>query len=382
MIHTLQLKYEATTWLETKRSDSFDESKAQLVLVFGQKLLLANDWLYPHLKKQFANSNIIFSSTSGEISGKNVTDETIIVSALQFEKTEIKAISSNILDGKIDCYKVGLLLSEQLQAENLTGILVFSDGIHVNGGELVQGLNDNNIKNIPICGGLAGDGSNFKSTLTGLNQAGAEGEIVAIGLYGSDLQIGHGSLGGWDEFGQERTITKSNKNVLFELDGKKALDLYKEYLGPFAAELPASALLFPLSIQIENSEQTLVRTILSIDEETQAMTFAGNMPEGSKVRLMKANFDKLIDASSLAATSALNNGNVIAPQFALLISCVGRKLILQERTEEEVESAIEILGDNCAIAGYYSYGEISPLNNTATCELHNQTMTITAFTEN
>jgi hypothetical protein len=348
-------------------------------LVFGQKEMIGEAWLYNHLRSQFPDAAIVFSSTSGEILQRTVSDQTIVVSALHFEKTSIKAISANILDHQKNSNAVGLALAEQLQGEHLAGILVFSDGMHVNGGELVAGLNANNNTHIPITGGLAGDGSDFKSTLTGLNKVAAEGEIVAIGFYGTAIEIGHGSLGGWDEFGHERTITKAEKNVLFELDHKKALDLYKEYLGPYSAELPSSALLFPLSIQVEDSTQTLVRTILSIDEDNQSMTFAGNMPVGSKVRLMKANFDKLISASSLAAKSSkVNTEN---PEFALLISCVGRKLILQERTEEEIESAAEVLGNDCAIAGFYSYGEISPLNNTVTCELHNQTMTITTFTE-
>jgi len=164
------------------------------------------------------------------------------------------------------------------------------------------------------------------------------------------------------------------------LDHKNALDLYKEYLGPYSAELPASALLFPLSIKL-NDNSNLVRTILTIDEDKKTMTFAGNIPEGSKVRLMKANFDKLIDAASIAAQKSIEISQNAQSQYALLVSCVGRKLILQERTDEEVESAIEILGKNCVVSGFYSYGEISPLKETATCELHNQTMTITTFSE-
>ena len=298
---------------------------------------------------------------------------------MYFEKTKIKAISQNLLIQEIDSYEIGKQLFDTLDSNDLKGILVFSDGVNVNGGELVQGLNVNNINPIPITGGLAGDGSDFSYTVTGLNKNPIQGEIVAIGLYGNDIEIGHGSLGGWNEFGQERTVTNSNKNILFELDNKNALDLYKEYLGPYSDELPASALLFPLSIISESEGQNLVRTILGIDEENKSMTFAGNMPVGSKVRLMKANFDKLIDASSLAANYALSN--CVNPQFALLISCVGRKLVLQERTEEEIEAAKEVLGEACSVIGFYSYGEISPLVNTVKCELHNQTMTVTTLSE-
>ncbi len=207
------------------------------------------------------------------------------------------------------------------------------------------------------------------------------GNVIAIGFYGKNLIIGHGSLGGWDEFGHERIITKSDQNVLFQIDNKNALDLYKQYLGDYVNELPGSALLFPLSIRINGSDKNLVRTILSVNEENKSMTFAGNLPEGSKVRLMKANFDKLIEASSTAAENSFSSIKGSKPNLAILISCVGRKLVLQERIEEEVEAAKDVLGNNATITGFYSYGEISPFNKSTQCELHNQTMTITTFTE-
>jgi hypothetical protein len=232
-----------------------------------------------------------------------------------------------------------------------------------------------------VTGGLAGDGARFSRTFAGLDLVPEEGNVVAVGFYGDHLKIGHGSFGGWDEFGPERTITRSEKNILFEIDGKNALDLYKEYLGPYSEELPGSALLFPLSIREPDSNEHLVRTILSINEQEKSMLFAGNMPEGSKIRLMKANFDRLINGSSTAARnsfSSLENGS---PELALLVSCVGRKLILQERTDEEVQAVKQIFGDQTSLAGFYSYGEISPFNPNTRCELHNQTMTITTFSE-
>ena len=216
--------------------------------------------------------------------------------------------------------------------------------------------------------------------MVGLNNNLETGNVVGVGFYGDSIQVGHGSLGGWDEFGPERIITKSEKNVLFELDNKNALELYKQYLGAYAEELPGSALLFPLSLTSDEYDSKNVRTILSIDEKEQSMTFAGNLPIGSKVRLMKANFDKIISASGMAAEQAASL-NLKNPDLALLISCVGRKLILNERVEEEIEIAKNIFGENTAVAGFYSYGEISPLVKSQKCELQNQTMTITTLKE-
>jgi hypothetical protein len=203
---------------------------------------------------------------------------------------------------------------------------------------------------------------------------------VLIGFYGEHIKVGHGSLGGWDEFGPERIVTKSEKNVLFELDNKNALELYKQYLGSYADELPGSALLFPISISNDAQDTKNVRTILSIDESNQSMTFAGNLPEGSKVRLMKANFDKIINASGSAAHQAVSF-DFDKPDLAILISCVGRKLILNDRVEEEIEIAKDIFGAETCVSGFYSYGEISPLVKSQKCELQNQTMTITTLKE-
>ena len=111
------------------------------------------------------------------------------------------------------------------------------------------------------------------------------------------------------------------------------------------------------------------------------MTFAGDMPAGAYARLMKANFDRLIDGAAGAAKVSYEAVGSIAPDLALLISCVGRKMVLQQRIEEEVEGVRDVLGRHTVLTGFYSYGEISPFTPSARCELHNQTMTITTFAE-
>lgn len=354
--------------------------KCRLVLVFGSSESIIKPDVYGYLRSLYPHADIVFSSTAGEILDDSVYDDTVVVTAIEFEKTTINCVKTNIKHHS-NSFETGVALMKKLSAENLNCVFIISDGTFINGSELVDGLNSVNEHQVPITGGLAGDAARFEKTFTGINEVPSQGNVIAIGFYGKDMMIGHGSLGGWDEFGHERTITRSDKNVLFEIDSKNALDLYKEYLGDYVNELPGSALLFPLSLRMSGAEKTLVRTILSIDEGNRSMTFAGNLPEGSKVRLMKANFDKLIEASSTAANKSFEKIEGHQPDLAVLISCVGRKLILQERTYEEVEAAKDILGDHTAITGFYSYGEISPFSGSVQCELHNQTMTITTFTE-
>lgn len=365
------------------RGESFspaDKSGADLVLAFGSKEMLADYAVIDQIAASYPEAAKVYCSSAGEIYKNEVLDDTISLTAIKFNKTKLKSSSINIRDFK-DSYSSGQALIGGLNGDGLRHVLVFSDGALVNGSELVRGMMSVTPENVTVTGGLAGDAARFESTLTGLNGYPGHGNIIGIGFYGAHLRISHGSYGGWDSFGLEKTVTKSNANVLFEIDGKNALQSYKNYLGKYAEELPGSALLFPLAVTLEESGETVVRTILSINENDQSMVFAGDLPVGSKVRFMKANFDRLIDAASLAARTSLTSIHDMNPQLAILISCVGRKLILSSRIEEEVEAVRDILGTKTAITGFYSYGEISPVNESARCELHNQTMTITCFEE-
>lgn len=367
-------------WKNDFTTTGFNAKEKLLVLAFGSPELVTDPSVLTHLRSSFPDSEIVISSTAGEISLSDVSDDTMIVTAIAFEKTRFRSVATNIREHG-NSHDAGKFLMNELTAPDLAAVFVISDGTFVNGSELVTGFNENNSTMIPVTGGLAADGARFSKTFVGLNRAPEQGVVIAVGLYGSSISVGHGYFGGWDEFGPERNITRSDKNILYEISGKNALDLYKEYLGPYQDELPGSALLFPLSLKMPGTGEQLVRTILSINEQDKSMTFAGNMPQGSTVRLMKANFDRLIDSSSVAAKSSLIPLNNKKPELALLVSCVGRKLVLQNRIDEEVQAAGEIFGQGIPMAGFYSYGEISPLGPLSKCELHNQTMTITTFSE-
>jgi hypothetical protein len=377
-----QYKYLPTTGWSFENGEETLRN-ASLVIVFGSTENLKNSDNFIELKKLFEDAIFIGSSTAGEILGTNVFDNTIIATAIQFEKTTVK-YASKVIDSAEDSFDAGKYLIETLNNDNLTHVFVLSDGLNVNGSELVKGLRDNLPDTISVTGGLAGDGASFKETFILNSKCEAKSKkIAAIGFYGSNLTIGYGSMGGWDSFGIERLVSKSENNVLYELDGKPALALYKSFLGEqYSNQLPASGLLFPLNLRIKQGDDPIVRTILAINEEDQSLTFAGDIPVGSYVRLMKANFDRLIDGAVGAAKSTLTNENNNNPDLAILISCVGRKLVLKQLVEEEVEGVKEILGPNTTLCGFYSYGEISPFSKDAKCELHNQTMTITTFKEN
>jgi hypothetical protein len=369
-------------WRGHPGNNPLDHAKVSLVITLGDKAALASPALYGKLRQDYPHAEIALCSTAGEIYDDSVQDGSVSVTAVEFEKTLVRSAMVNIADFEGSSHDAGNALVARLLAhEGLSYVLILSDGSQVNGSELVKGINSRVGEKIPVTGGLAGDGAAFKSTLVGLNGQPGYGQIVAIGLYGPHLEVSHGSKGGWESFGPERRITRSKGNQLFMIDDESALDLYKKYLGPYANELPGSALLFPLMVRLSDAEEPVVRTILSIDEETRSMYFAGDVPQDASVRFMKANFDRLIDAASTAANQTCAAQSANGPSLSLLISCVGRKMILGNRVTEEVEAVKEAVGDKTLITGFYSYGEIAPPFPREQCQLHNQTMTITTISE-
>jgi len=376
---TALLSYRDGAFTSIRNDEALVFSDAQLVLGFGAPEMVSAPESFDFLKEQFPAAHIVLCSSSGEIYDKEVHDGTITISATAFASTTM-ATATVVIDDFTSAYEAGKALIQRMPVACLRLVLVLSDGGKVNGSELVKGMNAVKPDHVLITGGLAGDANRFEKTFVGLNDYPEPGKIVAIGFYGEKLVVSHGSLGGWEAFGLERTVTRSEQNIVYEIDHKNALELYINYLGEYAAELPGSALLFPLSLTLESGKETVVRTILSIDTTAKTMTFAGDLPEGSKVKFMRANFDKLIDAASDAAASCLTIAQA-SPKLALLISCVGRKIILGNRIDEEVEAVAELFGSQTLLTGFYSYGEISPLQPFSNCEFHNQTMTITGLNE-
>ncbi len=352
---------------------------AQLVLLFGCPSLLKEQYLLQEIQQAYPNAHLLGCSTAGEISGTQVLDDSLVATAIQFEHTTLHGVRVNLIKGISD-FKAGELLAQELDKVGLVHVFVLSRGVNVNGSDLVAGLTRHLPPHVSITGGLSGDGTRFQETFVVWEGKPEAESIVVLGFYSKRLRVGYGSLGGWDTFGPKRLITRSAGNVLYELDGKLVLPMYKAYLGEHAQGLPATGLLFPLCLLTPDSSEPVVRTILSVNEAEQSITFAGDMPRGMYARFMRANFDQLVDGAVGAAKTSYEAIRT-SPDLAVLISCVGRKLVLKQRIDEEVKGVRAVLGDRAVLTGFYSYGEISPFTPGATCKLHNQTMTITTFSE-
>lgn len=366
---------ELYTFLEPFNASDFD-----LHIIFADKSYFDSEEVRSKIKQSFNNSIVFGCSSSGEILGNKLSEQSFSITSIKFAKAKIKKQCFHIKDAS-ESTIAGETIAKELSGDDLKHILILSEGINVNGSRLVEGFNKVIDKTVHVSGGLAGDNAQFDITyVADMENNFVSNCVSAIGFYG-DITTETSSFGGWDSFGIDRTVTKSKENVVFEIDGNPALDLYKSYLGDKAAELPASAFYFPIEMRDSEHSEPVVRTILGINEDENSITFAGNVSEGSFVRLMKTNVNRVIDGASKSA-DILKENSKTNPELVILITCVGRKIVLKQLAQDEVEAVTDNFSNEVSFAGFYSNGEISKSKFIEDCKLHNQSMTLTSFSEN
>ena len=367
--------------LNSNQIHELHEIQPQLILVFASLGHFKNNLFIQTLCTEFKDSILIGCSTAGEIYQNGVLDHHAVITAIHFDHPDFVLVKTS-LKSMDDSFDAGLRLAQQLQDKPFNNILLLGQGVNINGSALIEGLKSQLPHQTVISGGLAGDNGQFSQTFVLNGQHSSTDDILALGFYGSHLQLTSASFGGWKGFGTTRRITKHSGNVLYELDGKPALELYKRYLGDYADKLPASGLLFPFSmLSAEGNDVGIIRTILGVNEAEGSLILAGNLIDDGYLQLMHASTDALIDGAEQAAILVKSLHNQTQEGLAILVSCVGRKLLIGGRIDEEVDAVSDIFGQETTITGFYSNGEISPFSNTTDCKLHNQTMTITYLSE-
>jgi hypothetical protein len=356
-------------------------ARADLVLWFAAPGVLARVDPHAVLAERFPGAAIVGCTTGGEVAGAEVLDDALVGLAIAFDASRVTTASVGV-DAPKASFEAGRALGRALDPAGLRAVFVLADGVRTNGTALVRGLTEVLPEGVLVTGGLAGDGARFGRTLVGCRGPAAEGTIAAVAFHGERLRFGWGSVGGWDRFGPERVVTRATDNVLHELDGEPALALYKRYLGDEAKNLPGAALLFPLTVRPPGEERcALVRTIVGIDEAAQSLVFAGDVPRGSVAQLMRGYLDALVEGAARAAELAAPVRDAGGDVAAIAVSCIGRKLLMGQRTADEIEAVAEALGPRATLSGFYSYGELAPHEATLRTELHNQTMTLTTIAE-
>ncbi len=359
------------------------DADAGLILYFGSVDAIEAAEAPAFLTRHAPRAAVLGCSTAAGILGSDIDEDGVVGVVCRFQNTTVRLVEAEVPDAGCSA-GAGRDLGRALRGEGLAGALVLSDGVNVNGSAIAEGMVETLGMHVPVSGGLAADGAMFARTLVGAGGVAGTGRAAALGFYGGALRLAHASAGGWEAFGPRRRITRSHGCVLEELDGKPALALYERYLAEEAAGLPATALFFPLMVwDPDCPEETRVRTVLSIDRERGTMTFAGDIPVGWGAQLMRGNLDGLVAGAGMAGQIARDRFEkpVGADTLALLVSCVGRRLLMGQRTAEELEAVGDALGSGARRVGFYSHGEIAPRAQCGRAMLHNQTMTVTLISE-
>jgi len=350
---------------------------AQLVLFFSSKEILDEGALINGLKTSYPQAEIVGCTNEGQILGGEVTDHALVVTAIHFEHSSVVVVSQAV-DDTAKSEELGVSLIQKLPAEGLRHVFALGDGSHLAGSSLAKGISSHLSPGIGVTGGFTPPNHRVYHNATLPN-----GAAVLVGLYGDKLQFSYAARTGWKSYGPIRKITKSQGEVLYELDNKPALDFYKEFLGPFANELPGIGLNYPMLVWGPHSDQTtaIARTVVAVDENEKSLRCAGDLPEGYNVQFMITNNEMIVQGAATAAKLSLEAMQHTKPELALLMTCVSRKMMMKQRIEEEVEAVSDVLGENVKYTGFYTWGEITPLNFNDTCAFQNQVMAITAIRE-
>ncbi|PKF51135.1 FIST signal transduction protein [Enterovibrio nigricans] len=378
MVHCAQCTWSVDSgWTSLDELSGLDSSQT-LVLLFGVADSPEYGSAIQSLLQFFPTSFVAGCSSSGEISNNelSVSEAQIVATVYRFDHTQLRIEQLDV--NQDESFQAGKALGQALYQDSLSWVFVLSDGLRVNGSELASGFNSVLPASVPVTGGLAGDHGRFEKTLVWHKDNAKSGRIVAIGFYGHRLSVGFGSGGGWRKFGPERTVTYSKANIVYEIDHEPALALYRTYLGSHADELPGSGLRYPLNLHVEEAGTSVIRTLLGINEDDESVTFAGDVPEGAKVQLMNTDLPSLVQG---AEDAAINCQHDASPDAAILISCVGRRLLFKQMADDEVDAVRDVLGEQTLLCGFYSYGELAPYGRAFNCGLHNQTMTVTTLKE-
>ena len=369
-----KLIFENNQWIVQGKKECISDS-VNIIFVFGHIEILKQ---YNHslsLKKLYPNAHIVGCTSAGNILDTSIDEYPVVASAVSFKSARLsvkcKYINPNTLSEDTK------FLVNELDKKDLKHIFFLAPGM-INGSEIIKGLKLKN--NITVTGGLAGDRSIFKDTYQFFDGEKGKNLAVVVGFYGKSIHIGIGCETGWKEFGASRIVTKSYKNTVYEIDHKPAVELYEKYLGDTIYDHLSSTLRFPLSVRDSLEDKNKVtRTIMSINQD-KSLVFAGNIREGSIVRLMKTNVSNVLDGAFLSAKKIRPYNN--KRSLALIISCISRRSVLKQFCDEEIEIVQDILTPSAQTIGFYSYGEIAPFSNDLSKPLlHNQTMTITTIYE-
>jgi hypothetical protein len=332
---------------------------------------------------------MVGGTTAGEISTSGFSTQSVVLMALSSKDLCFTTgIGKNMSQDEAAC---GLSLIDDIRSkksfEDAHSLILFPNGMGGDGAKLIQGLHSTLGSDFEIVGGYLGDDERFKYTYQYYDGKVYKDAIPGLLVSGKNsFRTGIGVRSGFESIGNRFYCTEAEGNVVKKFDGESALSLYKEFLGEERSQrLPGICLEYPFGlidekVSIAGKEYFQLRCGLAVDHQEDSITLAASIPEGSAITLTTASRGDIINGAMLAAKQAKDCLKGAKPAAIFMFSCVGRKLVLGRRTQEEVLAVKEILGEEVPLIGFYTYGEIGPIDkmkrDLAPTKFHNETVVL------
>ena len=332
---------------------------------------------------------MVGGSTAGEISTSGFSTESVVIMALSSDTLDfVTGIGQGMSQDQKACGAALIHdISHKISMKDALSLLVFPDGMGGDGIKVIEGLHSVTGAGFEIVGGCLGDGENFATTYQYYDGKVYTDAIPGLLVCGKgSFTTGVGVRSGFESIGNRFWCTESEGNVVKKFDDEAALDLYREFLGEERSQrLPGVCLEYPFGlidekVSIGGKEYFQLRCGLAVDHEKKTITLAASIPKGGSITLTTASRGDIVNGAEMAAEQAKESLEGATPQAILMFSCVGRKLVLGRRTQEEVAAAKKVLGDDVPLIGFYTYGEIGPIDKMETglsvTKFHNETVVL------
>jgi hypothetical protein len=323
---------------------------------------------------------IIGCSTSGEISSSGLSINSAVLGGIASDCLDFEIVTVQGL--KKDSEAAGRQLAESFSSTPRL-LQIFSDGLTGNGCAILRGIANVFGDSVPVNGGAAGDNGEFVKTLQFCRDRVYSDAVCGIAFYG-DFRLGIGVQSGWAPIGLSKQVTRACGNIVFELNGEPALDVYERFLGQHAKKLPAIGVEYPLgflksSADKNQADHYILRATMSVDRAKRSILFAGEIPEGAIVNMTCGDKTSILEAAGTAAREAISGIGNATPEIIFCYSCMARKIVLGRRTEEEITRIRAEFDSRIPMIGFYTYGEFCPVGRKSSNYMHNETVTLSVL---
>ena len=364
--------------IEEAVSEILDQIHASLGDIIPQAGILFctldcdHSYILSSIRSKFPTIELIGCTTDGEMSSVlGFTEDSISLMVFASDSIEIRAGVGKgaTLRGKqvgVDAASNAQMALKKCMNEERFAIML-TDPLNAGVSDIDKGIEEVLGQNFPLIGAATAAHSKQRTTYQFCNDDVITDGVVLL-LFAGPIVFSCGIQGGHAPMGGKEEVTSANKNVLYRIGERSALEYFKHYIGePYSLFMN-----YCLAVYEKDRESFYVRSAPFSDPETGSVTLNGIVPEGAYVQIGTADKNTCIESCTQSLRIALESYPGSKPSAAILFSCAGRKVMLGTQVIKEFQTVKEYLGD-IPFLGFYSYGEIGPLTKGSKSLFHGTT---------